>query len=185
MSEQNRLNCQQSKDQLDSLIEAMVEAKLNPEANQSQKALNSSFDSFFESGLEPQGALKEHLADCSECHNYQLANRVIIEAARALPRLQGDEDLTQSILAAIEISQNEKSEEIVRVPAAVPSVFTLRSSYLLVASFVAFTLTTSGFTPEGLWSAGSWALALIVVAMLKPLIEGNLTLTNTNSMAKA
>jgi predicted anti-sigma-YlaC factor YlaD len=181
--EENQSNCHKFKDQLDSLIDAMVEARLQQEAGQTAIILEYSF--------EPEGALKEHLADCADCHNYQLANRVIIEAARALPRLKGDEALTQSILAMVLESQESeslaiaKSEPKITAPVATQSIFTLRSTCLLVASFIAFTVTTSGFTTDGVWSACSWAVALIAVAMLKPLIEGKLSLTNTNSLAKA
>jgi len=178
MSENYPLNCQRSKDQLDSLIEAMVEARLNVEADDGIHSSSSSF--------EPDGALKEHLADCSECHNYHLANRVIIEAARALPKLQGDEALTQSILAAIEISDLQLAEVKRAVPVPAQSMFTPRSALILVASFVAFILTSSGFSVDALWSVCSWSLALMMVALLKPLIEGNVSLTSpAHSMAKA
>jgi hypothetical protein len=184
MSENEPLNCQQAKDQLDNLIEAMVEARLHPDVGP-QNAPGPFADSF-DSSFEPRGALKEHLADCSECHNYQLANRVIIEAARALPRLEGDEALTQSILAAIETGEVEKSEAKASAPAPASPRLTAGSALVLAASFMAFTLTTSGFTPDAVWSAGSWALALVMVALLKPLIEGNLNINSaTNSMAKA
>jgi hypothetical protein len=217
MSENENLNCQQSKDHLDVLTEAMVEARIRAAVESRQSAFEGpghdagqgpgpkigqghrpASQIFSESNLEPTGALKKHLANCSDCHNYQLANRVIIEAARALPKLEGDEDLTQSILALIQESQEsnllsvqgpseiEKEKAKVPAPKARQFAFSQHSVLVLVASFLAFTFiisTTAGFTIEAMWSAGSWALALVMVALLKPLIEGNFTLAHAAQTA--
>jgi hypothetical protein len=204
MSKNEHLNCEQSRDQLDLLVEAMVDARIEAELN--ADPTSGSAGQAGQIAAEPTGALKEHLASCTDCHNYQLANRVIIEAARALPKIEADEALTQSILARIQESQESElgTQTAKSIPAATtavtavaapisngakPFVFSLQSIYGLVASFLAFTFITStsaGFTIDAVWSAGSWALALLMVAMLKPLIEGNGQFANaTPTSAKA
>ncbi|MBS1991176.1 MAG: hypothetical protein JSS86_20270 [Cyanobacteria bacterium SZAS LIN-2] len=180
MSEEKKLNCSQAKEQLDNLIDCMVEARLQKSA---------SGESF-----EPQGALASHLSDCGDCHNYHLANQVIIEAAKALPRLDGGEDLTQSIMAMIEIEQEQQSQAVT----AAPSIFAAHSNIFLALSFMAFTLITSGVLSDSpwlvnpsassdwLWSAASWGLALLAVALLRPLIESGRGVSSGNrSVAKA
>lgn len=184
MSEEKKLNCSQAKEQLDNLIDCMVEARLQKSA---------SGESF-----EPQGALASHLSDCGDCHNYHLANQVIIEAAKALPRLDGGEDLTQSIMAMIEIEQESQAVAITDAVTAAPSIFAAHSNIFLALSFMAFTLITSGVLSDSpwpvnpsassdwLWSAASWGLALLAVALLRPLIESGRGISSGNrSVAKA
>jgi len=175
MSESNAINCQKAKDELDNLIEAMVDARLHP-----QSADRANF--------EPAGELKTHIETCSDCHNYHLANRIIIEASKALPRLEGDEDLTSSILALVEKAQ---SEEVSASSAASRPMISPGSLGLLIVSFLAFTMInvgslTTGISAEELWSTASWALALLAVALLKPMVEGGWSLNQSNrSIAKA
>jgi len=175
MSEEAKPSCDQSKEQLDLLIDSMVEARLN------QAQGLESFD--------PQGALQEHLLECADCHNYHLANRVLIEAAKSLPRLDGGEELTSSIMAMIEEAQMAE--------ASPQSFFARHNNVILIASFIAFTLFTSGIftdssalgespmSSDWIWSSGSWALALMVVALLKPFIEGNWSIDSHSRTVKA
>ncbi len=103
------LNCQQARDQLDLLIEAMVDARIQAESDSSLGTAEGEEKYKLEhNAFEPAGPLKVHLAECADCHNYQLANRVIIEAARALPKLVADEALTQSIMAMVQASQESE-----------------------------------------------------------------------------
>jgi len=191
MSEEYKLDCEKAKEQLDMLIDLMVEERLKQAQNKSLDATNLASGSF-----EPQGALKNHLADCTQCHNYHLANQVLIEAAKALPRLEADEDFTQSIMAMIEVEQNSQNT-IAPQNTHVPSFFARHNNIFLVASFIAFTLITSGVfadnapladgaaSSDWIWSTGSWALALLVVALLKPFIEGNGSSAGQSRTAKA
>ena len=189
MSEEYKLNCEKAKEQLDMLIDCMVEARLKEARSPGQTLEGQNF--------EPQDALKDHLSDCSECHNYHLANQVLIEAAKSLPRLDAGEDLTQSIMAMIEVEQNamlEQTNQITTTTTATTtngvvtqSFFAKHNNIFLIASFIAFTVITSGVfadnapladgaaSSDWIWSACSWALALVVVAMFKPFIEDNWT----------
>ncbi|MBU6450288.1 MAG: hypothetical protein KGS72_00810 [Cyanobacteria bacterium REEB67] len=152
MSEINNFNCEKAKKELD--------------------------DNFgIGSTGHPSAALRSHLGECQSCHNYQLANRVIIEAARDLPGLTADSALTDSIMAMIdEEIAGQKIEEERPNPASSPQLSTLfdrKSIALMAASFGVFIVLLSGFSTDGLWSAFSWLVALAVVALLKPLIEYN------------
>jgi hypothetical protein len=176
MSEINNLDCEQAREELDLLLEASVQARI-------ESKLGAKAGGIIESGADensagqPTQALRHHLGQCQACHNYQLANRVIIEAAREMPKLTADSALTSSIMAMIdlEIAAQALPEESVDAAGAKKQLllFDGKSMAILAASFAAFIVLSSGFSADGLWSAFSWLVALAMVALLKPLLEQN------------
>ena len=79
MKEQENDLCLKTKEQLDFILEDGIDARLN--GSGSEKALKSAVLT---------DKLQAHLHSCADCQSYQLANRVLVEAARDLPKLAAD-----------------------------------------------------------------------------------------------
>jgi hypothetical protein len=142
--------CRSTKEQLDFILESGIDARLKLASGGEPLALSDlSADS------------QDHLSTCADCQNYQLANRMLTEAARDLPGLTTDRELTDSIMLAFD------KEVAAEVKAKIASFTYLK----FAASFIAFILVGSGISVDSIWSAGAWMAALAVVALLKPLLE--------------
>ena len=172
MSEINNLDCDHARDELDLLLEASVQARI-----ESRLGAGAGSEPDKNSAGQPTQALRNHLGQCQACHNYQLANRVIVEAAREMPQLSADSALTSSIMAMIDLeiaAQTLPAEGVASTGAKKQSLrFDGTSIAMLAASFAAFIILSSGFSADGLWSAFSWLVARAMVALLKPLLEQN------------
>lgn len=165
------LDCNQTKERLEALIDQIVDAGLRGEAIASREDTKSSQLNSLTLSVDCQ----EHLNQCSDCRNYQAANRILIEAAAVLPI----EEVPQADLLTASIMQAVMDEPIA-VISATPNTATseIQSSryseiYLVVFSFVAFALASAYGVQldESLWNIASWLIALILFIALKPLIE--------------
>ncbi len=165
------LDCNQTKERLEALIDQIVDAGLRGEAIESSGDTKASQLSSLTLSVDCQ----EHLNQCSDCRNYQAANRILIEAAAVLPILEVPQAdlLTASIMQAV-------MDEPIAVSSAMPNTATSeiqskRSGeiYLVAFSFVAFALASAYGVQldESLWNIASWLIALILFIALRPLIE--------------
>ena len=165
------LDCNQTKERLETLIDQIVDAGLRGEAiESSEDTISSQLNS-----LTLSVDCQEHLNQCSDCRNYQAANRMLIEAAAVLPILEVPQAdlLTASIMQAV-------MDEPIAVISAMPNTATSKIQgnrysevYLVAFSFVAFALASAYGVQldESLWNIASWLIALILFIALKPLIE--------------
>jgi predicted anti-sigma-YlaC factor YlaD len=165
------LDCNQTKERLEALIDQIVDAGLRGEAIGSSEETKSSQLNSLTLSVDCQ----EHLNQCSDCRNYQAANRMLIEAAAVLPILEVPQAdlLTASIMQAV-------MDEPIAVISAMPNTATSKIQsnqygeiYLVAFSFVAFALASAYGVQldESLWNIASWLIALILFIALKPLIE--------------
>lgn len=165
------MDCNQTKEQLEILIDQMVDAKLQSKI---ERGSNFGLDSTLrhdqiEASVLPfnlPAQCQEHLNQCSDCRDYQAASGILIESAALLPlkELAKADELTASIM-----------QQILAEPsfAVQPIKASNKDIYLVTLSFVAFAATSVyGLqVDESLWNIGSWLVALIVFAACKPLIE--------------
>lgn len=169
------LDCNQTKERLEALIDQIVDAGLRGEAIESSVGTKSSQLS----SLTLSADCQEHLNQCSDCRNYQTANRMLIEAAAVLPILEVPQAdlLTASIMQAV---MDEPIAEISARTSAMPATATSKIQnnrigeiYLMAFSFVAFALASAYGVQldESLWNIASWLIALILFIALRPLIE--------------
>lgn len=165
------LDCNQTKERLEALIDQIVDAGLRGEAVESSEDTKSSQLNSLTLSVDCQ----EHLNQCSDCRNYQAANRMLIEAATVLPILEVPQAdlLTASIMQAV-------MDEPIAVISAMPNTATSKIQsnqcgeiYLVAFSFVAFALASAYGVQldESLWNIASWLIALILFIALRPLIE--------------
>lgn len=165
------LDCNQTKERLEALIDQIVDAGLRGEAIGSSEETKSSQLNSLTLSVDCQ----EHLNQCSDCRNYQAANRMLIEAAAVLPILEVPQAdlLTASIMQAV-------MDEPIAVISAMPNTATSKIQsnqygeiYLVAFSFVAFALASAYGVQldESLWNIASWLIALILFIALRPLIE--------------
>lgn len=165
------LDCNQTKERLEALIDQIVDAGLRGEAIESSEDTKSSQLNSLTLSVDCQ----EHLNQCSDCRNYQAANRMLIEAATVLPILEVPQAdlLTASIMQAV-------MDEPIAVIGAMPNSATSKIQsnqygeiYLVAFSFVAFALASAYGVQldESLWNIASWLIALILFIALRPLIE--------------
>lgn len=166
-------DCNQTKERLEELVDQIVDAGLiGKEIDQSQLSLTSDY--------------QEHLGQCADCRDYQVANRMLIEAAVALPlhEIPQADLLTASIMQAVMeepatevgatvLSDRETSTDNTITPASKFRNNRSGEISLVAISFVAFALaSTYGVQlDESLWNIGSWLIALMVFIALKPVIE--------------
>ena len=165
------LDCNQTKERLEALIDQIVDTGLKAEASESSEETKASLLSSLTLSVDCQ----EHLNQCSDCRNYQAANRMLIEAASVLPILavpQADL-LTASIMQAV---MDEPIAEISTISNTTTNA--IQSSrygeiYLVAFSFVAFALASAYGVQldESLWNIASWLIALILFIALRPIIE--------------
>lgn len=173
------LDCNQTKERLEALIDQIVDAGLRGEAIESSEDNKASQLSSLTLSVDCQ----EHLNQCSDCRNYQAANRMLIEAAAVLPIAEVPQAdlLTASIMQAV---MDEPIAEISARTSAVTSAMpnTAKSEiqsnrygeiYLVAFSFVAFALASAYGVQldESLWNIASWLIALILFIALRPFIE--------------
>ncbi len=169
------LDCNQTKERLEALIDQIVDAGLRGEAIESSEDTKSSQLSSLTLSVDCQ----EHLNQCSDCRNYQAANRMLIEAAAVLPILEVPQAdlLTASIMQAV---MDEPIAEISARTSAMPNTATSEIQrnrygeiYLVAFSFVAFALASAYGVQldESLWNIASWLIALVLFIALRPLIE--------------
>jgi len=165
------LDCNQTKERLEALIDQIVDAGLRGEAVESSEDTKSSQLNSLTLSVDCQ----EHLNQCSDCRNYQAANRMLIEAATVLPILEVPQAdlLTASIMQAV-------MDEPIAVISAMPNTATSKIQsnqcgeiYLVAFSFVAFALASAYGVQldESLWNIASWLIALILFIALRPIIE--------------
>ena len=166
------LDCNQTKERLEELVDQIVDAGLiGQEIDPSQLSLTSD--------------CHEHLSKCASCRDYQAANRMLIEAAAALPIY----DVPQADLLTASIMQAVMDEPITEIGAALShykasndktdtaTTKIHRNLYgeisLVAISFVAFAVASAYEVQidESLWNIGSWLIALVVCIALKPLLE--------------
>ena len=165
------LDCNQTKERLEALIDQIVDTGLKAEASESSEETKASLLSSLTLSVDCQ----EHLNQCSDCRNYQAANRMLIEVASVLPILavpQADL-LTASIMQAV---MDEPIAEISTISNTTTNA--IQSSrygeiYLVAFSFVAFALASAYGVQldESLWNIASWLIALILFIALRPIIE--------------
>lgn len=165
------LDCNQTKERLEALIDQIVDTGLKGEASESSEETKASLLSSLTLSVDYQ----EHLNQCSDCRNYQAANRMLIEAARVLPILEVPQAdlLTASIMQAV---MDEPIAEISTMPNTTTSAIQSRrygEIYLVAFSFVAFALASAYGVQldESLWNIASWLIALILFIALRPIIE--------------
>jgi len=173
------LDCNQTKERLEALIDQIVDEGLRGEAVESTKETKSSQLNSLTLSVDCQ----EHLNQCSDCRNYQTANRMLIEAAAVLPILEVPQAdlLTASIMQAVmDEPIAETSARTSAVISAMPNTATNKIQskrygeiYLVAFSFVAFALASAYGVQldESLWNIASWLIALILFIALRPLIE--------------
>ena len=169
------LDCNQTKERLEALIDQIVDAGLRGESSEDTQSIQLSSVT-----LSPD--CQEHLNQCSDCRNYQAANRMLIEAAAVLPILEVPHAdlLTASIMQAVmdePIAVNNASSALT---STMPNMATraiqtkpLGEIYLVAFSFVAFALASAYGVQldESLWNIASWLIALILFIALRPMIE--------------
>ncbi len=169
------LDCNQTKERLEELIDQIVDAGLRGDAGDSGDEIRASQLGSLSLSVDCQ----EHLNQCSDCRNYQAANRMLVEAAAVLPLLEVPQAdlLTASIMQAV---MDEPIAEISARTSAMPNTVTsnIQSNrygeiYLMAFSFVAFALASAYGVQldESLWNIASWLIALILFVALRPLIE--------------
>lgn len=165
------LDCNQTKERLEALIDQIVDTGLKAEASESSEETKASLLSSLTLSVDCQ----EHLNQCSDCRNYQAANRMLIEAARVLPILEVPQAdlLTASIMQAV---MDEPIAEISTMPNTTTSAIQSKrygEIYLVAFSFVAFALASAYGVQldESLWNIASWLIALILFIALRPIIE--------------
>jgi hypothetical protein len=165
------LDCNQTKEKLEALIDQIVDSGLRGEAIESSVDTKSSQLNSLTLSIDCQ----EHLKHCSDCRNYQAANRMLIEAAAVLPILE----VPQADLLTASIMQAVMDEPIV-VISGMPNTATGNTQdnrygeiYLVAFSFVAFALASAYGVQldESLWNIASWLIALILFIALRPIIE--------------
>lgn len=165
------LDCNQTKERLEALIDQIVDTGLKGEASESSEETKASLLSSLTLSVDCQ----EHLNQCSDCRSYQAANRMLIEAASVLPILavpQADL-LTASIMQAV---MDEPIAEISTISNTTTNAIQSRrygEIYLVAFSFVAFALASAYGVQldESLWNIASWLIALILFIALRPIIE--------------
>ncbi|CAN5212841.1 hypothetical protein BH11CYA1_BH11CYA1_35590 [soil metagenome] len=180
------LDCNQTKERLEELIDQIVDAGLRGKAPSDKTYENDKKDENFKTGLEPSlpftlsRECQEHLNQCADCRDYQTANRMLIDAAAVLPiqEVPQADLLTASIMQLVmdEPAYASDSQIQASTPAAAEVLTPGKSSreiYLVLISFAAFAATSAyGLQlDESLWNIGSWSLALLLFAALKPLVE--------------
>lgn len=165
------LDCNQTKERLEALIDQIVDTGLKGEASESSEETKASLLSSLTLSVDCQ----EHLNQCSDCRNYQAANRMLIEAATVLPILEVPQAdlLTASIMQAV---MDEPIAEIRTMPNTNTSAIQSNrygEIYLVAFSFVAFALASAYGVQldESLWNIASWLIALILFIALRPIIE--------------
>lgn len=165
------LDCNQTKERLEALIDQIVDTGLKAEASESSEETKASLLSSLTLSVDCQ----EHLNQCSDCRNYQAANRMLIEAASVLPILEVPQAdlLTASIMQAV---MDEPIAEISTMPNTTTSAIQSKrygEIYLVAFSFVAFALASAYGVQldESLWNIASWLIALILFIALRPIIE--------------
>lgn len=133
-------SCQQFRLAIDDMVDKTVDARIG-------------------GGAEPclDEAVGSHLASCPDCLNYKMANQMIVKAAAETPLLKPRADLTKAIMtelsADFESSQNQQPQII-----------------LLMGAFLAFIAITIMEVNDSPWNIASWAVALIFILALKPLL---------------
>jgi hypothetical protein len=166
-------DCNKTKERLEELVDQIVDAGLiGQEIDPSQLSLTSDY--------------QEHLVQCADCRDYQLANRILIEAAAALPLLEIPQAdlLTASIMHAVmeepvpEAAATALSDKEASTDKSITATSNFHNNRygeisLVAISFVAFALASAYGVQldESLWNIGSWLIALMVFIALKPLIE--------------
>ncbi len=116
----------------------------------------------------------------------ELDDEIFKKAAAALPLVPYDESLTASIMQQVELDSKSASAKIAAPEAATPdtitqaqststnaspgSTFDWRSASLMLFSFIAFVAFLPFDTGESAWSIASWAVALILLLVFKPLL---------------
>ena len=165
------LDCNQTKERLEALIDQIVDTGLKAEASESSEETKASLLSSLTLSVDCQ----EHLNQCSDCRNYQAANRMLIEAASVLPILEVPQAdlLTASIMQAV---MDEPIAEISTMPNTTTSAIQSKrygEIYLVAFSFVALALASAYGVQldESLWNIASWLIALILFIALRPIIE--------------
>lgn len=166
------LDCNQTKERLEALIDQIVDAGLiGQEIDPNQLSLTSD--------------CQQHLSQCANCRDYQVANRMLIEAAAALPIAEVPQAdlLTASIMQAVmdepmpAISALVKNHMACNDKINTETMQIQSNTYseisLVALSFVAFALASAYGVQldESLWNIGSWLIALVVFIAIKPLIE--------------
>lgn len=107
----------------------------------------------------------------------ELDDEILKKAAAALPLVPYDESLTASIMQQIELESQSASAQIVSPESAIPSTkpltgeaFDWHSAAIMLLSFLAFVAFLPLDTGESAWSIASWAVALVVLLVFKPLL---------------
>ena len=156
------MDCNQTKERLEALVDQIVDAGLiGHELDPSQLSLTSD--------------CQEHLSQCVNCRDYQIANRMLIEAAAALPI----DVVPQADLLTASIMQAVMDEPMATTSAEANSAATKIQNKshgeisLVALSFIAFAVASAYGVQldESLWNIGSWLIALMVFIALKPLLE--------------
>lgn len=163
------LDCNQTKERLEELVDQIVDAGLiGQEIDPSQLSLAND--------------CQEHLSQCASYRDYQLANRMLIEAAAALPIevVPKADLLTASIMQAVmDEPMATTSAEAISAATNTAATKIQNKSHgeisLVALSFIAFAVASAYGVQldESLWNIGSWLIALMVFIALKPLLENN------------
>lgn len=159
------LSCQMVKENLDDFMERVVDMRIAGES----EVLSSTL----------AAAVEEHLLNCPECLNYKLANSTLLASAAALPSPAFDEALTMDIMAAVRALPQETALQSTEVEDKIQTrpIQTINSSQksnpimALLASFALFAVCLPLEAGDNMWSVLSWALALVAVLMLEPLLR--------------
>lgn len=105
----------------------------------------------------------------------ELDDEILKKAAAALPLVPYDESLTASIMQQVELESQSAPitapESVIQntKPLAGPA-FDWHSAALMLLSFIAFVAFLPLDTDESAWSIASWAVALVVLLLFKPLL---------------
>lgn len=106
----------------------------------------------------------------------ELDDEIFKKAATALPLVPYDESLTASIMQQIELD-SQTSAKVATPESVISNTKSLsgqtsdfRSAALMLLSFIAFASFLPLDTDESAWSIASWAVALAVLLVLKPLL---------------
>lgn len=174
------LDCNQTKERLEELIDQIVDAGLQGKASGAELTGKDSQD-FAVNKLTLSAECQEHLNQCADCRDYQTANRMLIDAAAVLPKqvVPQADLLTANIMQLVMAEpaytlESQAAQTSLAVIAAAPAANrSYREIYLVLLSFAAFAATSAygQQLDDSLWNIGSWTIALLVFAALKPLIE--------------
>lgn len=118
-------------------------------------------------------AVEEHLLNCPECLNYKLANSTLLASAAALPSPAFEEALTMDIMAAVRALPQETASQSAEAEGKIQtnSIQKINPIVALLASFALFAVCLPLEAGDNIWSVLSWALALVAVLMLEPLLR--------------